>query len=143
MFFQMFFQMLKSAHFYKTWAHGFVATLLALFIHAGMVAAPGILPLFATAFGISLVMLLGGLGSTIFARGLFNLAQVGIAIQLAMFWVSGIIATWLVALVVPVTVTSLMCASASMMLAYILLSALTGHIQQYMKRSWLPVRMPK
>jgi hypothetical protein len=139
----MFLQLLKSAHFYKTWAHIFVAAMLTLFIGAGVHATGGLVLGVVSAAVLSGVMLFGGFGSTIFSRGIFGLMQVGIFLQVAMFWVAGMIAAYVTALVLPVAITSYMCVSATMILGYIFVAAGTGHLKQYYNRSFLPVKMPK
>jgi len=89
----------------------------------------------------SLLTLMAGFGATIFARGYFGLSEVGKLAQFGAFWFFGMIAAWIVGLFFSVTVTSYAGASLAMILTYLAVAVPTGHIKQYLTRSWLPVKL--
>ena len=138
----MFLQLLTSEHFRKTWFHVWAGALLTTMFSIGMSVCGPLTWIISTAV-FSFLMLLGGFGSTIFARSFFKLAEVGKAVQIAMFLVAGIFSAWITALFFSVMVTDYITVSAFTIAGYILVGYFTGHIKQYSERSWLPVKMPE
>jgi hypothetical protein len=119
----------------------FAGALITMAFGLGMSVCGPLTWLFAAGV-FSFLTLMAGFGATIFARGYFGLAEVGKLTQFGMFWVFGMIAASITGLFFSVTVTSVAGASLAMILSYLAVSVPTGHIKQYLTRSWLPVKMP-
>ena len=87
----------------------------------------------------SIVIVALGVGSLIVARTIFGLAQMGMLLQMILFF----LLTWLALAIAPVSIITLSqgwLASASILAMVMVLAKLTGGFSSSFKRQWLPVR---
>jgi hypothetical protein len=131
-------------HFANILVHIFAATLLALFVGAGIHFHGSVVGGVVLAAAISFATLFVGFSSLFGARRVFGLMQLGIALQCLVFFLVAMLAVTLSGLIVSaVTVTSAALTAATILGSFVLLAWMTGQIKTWKGRAWLPVRMPR
>ena len=129
------------AHLYRTFAHILAAAVVMILIGVG-VQAHGIVA------GALTALVAGGVTTFIIslalnkARQILGIFQAGRLVQYALFLTTACLTLNLAAWLVPaaLTVTSGWLAAAVMFAAFIVLAFVTGYINVYRGRSWLPVK---
>lgn len=131
------------AHLARTFAHILAAAAIMLLLGFGT-ATHGIL-----GFALSAIVA-GGLTTFVislalnYARQILGLATAGMLVQFALFVLTATFSLKALAWLFPavLTVTSGFAAALTMLGAFFLVASVTGYIQIYRGRSWLPKKFP-
>jgi len=131
------------SHLIKVILYFFGSALVALFFGLGAhFTAGNLLPGVVVALLVSVAAVAGGVFLTVQARSIFSLMQTGRFVQYASFWLSGVVALKIAALLFSSVLVVSSASLASFVALVVCFSAatFTGRIP-WKGRTWLPVRM--